>query len=560
MIRGMSVRRARAFVREIDELAARPRGGAVTGVILTAALVPILTAAGGASGALGQSIPLFFLVPVLVASSVGGRGAGVITAVLAVFVWDYFFIPPTYQVTIASTRDALALVVFLLVALLVGQLSTVARRRTDEALSRAHASEAVYEMSMGLIARKTPQDLLAPLLERMRSALSLGICAVLVEDGPGRWQYVASTGPLPEDLDATHSRNVAAVAGETLQLGHECRLGQAGERHIRYDRMRRPRAGSERARFIPLHVGDRPVGVLELVPRSPGVQDVEQEHLLITFANSAAIALEQARLAAEEQAAAVARESDKLKSALLSSVSHDLRTPLAGIKAAASSLLQDDVDWSEDDRHAFIAEIDSSADRLTRLVSNLLDLSRIEAGALHPNKEWEQIPPLVERIVRREMPALGDHPLECSVASGLPPVKLDAVQIEQVLTNLLENAAKYSPPGAQIQLDVRMVERGGQRWLRMTVRDHGPGIDRAEQGRIFDKFYRITGTAARTSGTGMGLAIVKGLVDAHGGTVRVESTVGEGSAFIVELPAQSEADSETAAAQEPVASWRTPVL
>lgn len=182
MIRGMNIRSARAFVRDLDVLAKRPRGGALIAIIMIAALVPILTAANGANGPLGQSIPLFFLVPVLVASSVGGRGSGVLSAFVAVLCWDFFFIPPTYRVTVASTRDALALLVFLLVALLVGQLSTVARRRTDEALRRAHASEAVYDMSMGLIARKTPRDLLTPLLERLRNALKLGVCAVLMQD------------------------------------------------------------------------------------------------------------------------------------------------------------------------------------------------------------------------------------------------------------------------------------------------------------------------------------------------------------------------------------------
>jgi len=533
----MNVRDIRAKVGGLDLLARRPRVGALLAVVLIAVLVPILSAANGASGPLGQSIPLFFLVPVLVASSVGGRGAGVLSAILAVLVWDFFFIPPTYQVTVASTRDALALGVFLLVAMLVGQLSTVARRRAGEALRRARASEAVYNLSMGLIARKTPRDLIAPLLERLRDSLKLGACAVLMQDETGRWRYVASTGTLPEDLDAVHSRNVAAVASETIQYGHECRLGTTGEGRPRYDRMLRPRAGSERARFIPLRVGDRAVGVLELVSGSSGVPDLEQEHLLMTFANSAAIALEQARLAAEEQAAEIARESDKLKSALLSSVSHDLRTPLAGIKAAASSLLQDDVSWSEADRHAFVSEIDSSADRLTRLVSNLLDLSRIEAGALHPNKEWEQIDTLVNRVVRRAAPVVGDHPLQCTMPSDLPAVQIDALQIEQVLTNLLENAAKYSPPGTPIHVDARLVEqRDGMQWLRLTVRDHGPGIDPSERVRIFDKFYRISGTSARRSGTGMGLAIVKGLVDAHGGMVHVEDAAGGGSVFVVDLP------------------------
>ncbi len=278
--------------------------------------------------------------------------------------------------------------------------------------------------------------------------------------------------------------------------------------------------------------------MLELVHRAGVGPNPGREHLLETFANGAALALEQARLASEEHAAAMARESDRLKSALLSSVSHDLRTPLAGIKAAASSLLQLDVQWDEGERRAFIQDIDHESDRLTRLVSNLLDLSRIEAGAIRADKEWEDLGELVERVTRRLEPRLGDHSLRRDIPTDLPPVRLDAVQMEQVLTNLLENAAKYSPAGTPIAIAARAEREDGRAptRLRLSVRDRGVGIPSAEQGRIFDKFYRVAGAAHLARGTGMGLAIVKGLVEANGGCIEVSSTRGEGSAFTVVLP------------------------
>jgi len=299
-----------------------------------------------------------------------------------------------------------------------------------------------------------------------------------------------------------------------------------------------PRPGQERARFVPLQVGARAIGVLELVLHDHQRPDAERERLLTTFANGAAIALEQARLTQEEQATAVALESDRLKSALLSSVSHDLRTPLAGIKAAASSLLQEDVAWSAEDRHAFLIDIDHEADRLSRLVSNLLDISRIEAGAIKPIKEWEDVGELIERVLRRLTPRLADHPLVRQVDTDLPRIRLDAVQIEQALTNLLENAAKYSPTGTPITVEARAVENGplGTPTLRIAVTDQGIGIPAAEQERIFDKFYRVTEGVRGVSGTGMGLAIVKGLIEAHGGRVGVESISGQGSTFSVLLP------------------------
>jgi two-component system sensor histidine kinase KdpD len=274
-----------------------------------------------------------------------------------------------------------------------------------------------------------------------------------------------------------------------------------------------------------------------LVPRANQRPDPERERLLTTFANAAAIALEQGRLMQEEQTATLARESDRLKSALLSSVSHDLRTPLAGIKAAASSLLQEDVVWSEEDRHAFLADIDHEADRLTRLVSNLLDLSRIEAGAIKPSLAWEDVDELIERVTRRLAPRLAPHPLVRRIAPDLPQVLLDAVQIEQVLTNLLENAAKYSPPGALITVAARVVaDHSGGEELEIAVSDEGAGIPAGEQERIFATFYRVAEGTRGANGTGMGLAIVKGLVEAHSGRVRVESAPGQGSTFSVFLP------------------------
>jgi len=533
----LTIERILRPLRRFDLLAPRPRLAAGAGVVLLGLLVPLLSALGGATGALGQSIPLLFLVPVLVASVAGSGAAGAAVACVAVVAWDWFFITPVHQVTIATVRDAVALLVFLLVALLVGQLATIVRRRTSEAERRANLSNALYDLSMALIARRTPLDQLSPLTERLSAAFDLEACAVLMPDQWGHWHTISAAGRLPDELRVEQNRNVAAVALQAHEHGHECRLGAVDGTRPHRDRVLRPRAGHERARFIPLRMGDRRVGVLELLLRTAESLDVEREHLLATFANGAAIALEQERLAREEQAAAVARESDRLKSALLSSVSHDLRTPLAGIKAAASSLLEEDVQWSDDDRRAFAAEINSEADRLTRLVSNLLDLSRIEAGVLRPTKDWEDVAALMDRVVTRLRPRLAAHPITCSVDEDLPLVELDAVQMEQVLTNLIENAGKYSPAGSPIIVGAHLrVQDDLSRRLRLTVQDRGPGIPLAERDRIFDKFYRLSGTPKGVSGTGMGLAIVKGLVEAHGGRVWVESAPGTGSNFVVELP------------------------
>ncbi len=541
MVRTM-LDRARRRRDAFDPLASHPLLAALVGLALVVALVPLLYAWHGydPKGPLYSSIPLFFLVPILLASAVGGRRVGVLVSVAAILVWDWFFIPPLYTVTVASPRDLLALLVFLAVALLVGQLSNVTRRRTEEALQRARSSEALYDLSLALIARRDPAAVLGALTARLRDTFDLQASAVLLPDkGTSAWRTAAVAGSIPLDLGVEQSRNMAATVSWVNESGQASWVGQMAGTGLRDGRLVRPHVRQARAQFLPLRVGARPVGVLELVYKNGVGADADREHLLRTFANGAALALEQARLAQEEQAASVARETDRLRTALLSSVSHDLRTPLAGIKAAASSLLQTDVRWGEADRHAFIADIDAEADRLTRLVSNLLDLSRIEAGAIRADKEWEDVGELVDRVTARLAPRLAGHPIARDIPADLLPVRLDAVQMEQVLTNLLENAAKYSPPGTPITVAAHARrDATGATTLRLSVGDQGMGIPRVEQDRIFDKFYRVASSARRASGTGMGLAIVKGLVEANGGRITVMSTPGQGSTFTVILPVE----------------------
>jgi two-component system, OmpR family, sensor histidine kinase KdpD len=530
--------RNRYWLRAYEVSATHPWVGAIAGLGLVAMLVPILTFAGGYTGSLGPSIPLFFLVPMLVASTLGGRIAGVIVSVAAVAVWDWFFIPPLYTPTVYYPRDLLGLVVFLFDALLTGQLSTVARQRAEDAIRRASTSEALYDLSMTLIGSHDLNSVLPALTERLRATFDLRACAILLDDSQGSsWRTIAASGIIPDDLNIERSRNIAGILSWIRTTGQMCGIGGGLGPTGANGHIGSKNNPERQAQFWPLLVGPRLVGVLELI-YGPGTElDPERDRLLTTLVNGAAIALEQERLSHEEQEAMFARESDRLKSALLSSVSHDLRTPLAGIKAAASSLLQDDVEWDEVNRRAFIVDIDAEADRLTRLVSNLLDLSRIEAGAIRPNKEWEDVSELIDRVVQRLQPQLPTHTIDLSVAPGLPPARLDGVHIEQVLTNLIENAAKYSSRGTPITIEARVISsHGSDPALHLSVIDRGPGISVTEQEKVFDKFYRIATSGKRTGGTGMGLAIVKGLVEADGGSVGVKSELGHGSMFTVVLP------------------------
>jgi two-component system sensor histidine kinase KdpD len=507
------------------KLAAKHRWiGIVAGLGLVGLFIPILVVAGGYNGFLGPSIPLFFLVPILLASTLGGVAVGAIVSVAAVTAWDWFFIPPIHMLTIYYPRDLLALIVFIIVALLTGQLATVARRHAEDAIQRARTTEALYDLSLALIGSHDLPTVLPVLTQRLRDTFDLRGCAILLYDSDGAfWHSAAAAGTIPDDLNIARSRNIVGVLSWIAETGQMCKLNEA--------------------QFWPLQVDQRLVGVLELIYSSGAGLDPQRDRLLATLVNGTAVALEQERLFREQQEAILARERDRLKSALLSSISHDLRTPLAGIKAAASSLLQEDVQWSGEDQRTFIADIDAEADRLIRLVSNLLDLSRIEAGALQPNKEWEDVGELIDHVVQRLQHRFCTHPITTVIAPDLPLARFDAVHIEQVLTNLIENAIKYSPDGSAVTVAARaIVSHAGNPELHLSVTDQGIGISAPEKAKIFDKFYRVAGTGHRVGGMGMGLAIAKGLVEANGGYIMVDSEVGQGSTFTVVLPLDEEYD------------------
>ncbi|HEY2960250.1 MAG TPA: ATP-binding protein [Actinomycetota bacterium] len=282
-----------------------------------------------------------------------------------------------------------------------------------------------------------------------------------------------------------------------------------------------------------MRAGENVVGALVVVaggPTSLGFGE-EERRVLATFANQAALAVEQGQRDEERHRAAALVETDRLRTALLNSVSHDLRTPLAAIKASASSLLDPEVEWDSQQRREFLTTIDAEADRLTRLVHNLLDMSRIEAGALDPRPVETSVADLVGPVVRRARQRSRQR-VDADVPEDLPVVQVDPVRADQLLTNLLDNARVYASGGP-----VAVVARRGQAGeVEIRVIDHGPGIPGPERERVFDQFYRLKAGGKRPVGTGMGLAICRGIARAHGGRLWVETTPGGGSTFVLTLP------------------------
>jgi two-component system sensor histidine kinase KdpD len=284
---------------------------------------------------------------------------------------------------------------------------------------------------------------------------------------------------------------------------------------------------------VPLRTAGHAVGLLRLV-RAPGLDFAEEDsRLLETFATQAALAIERARFAAESAQAAVLRESDRAKSALLSSVSHELRTPLATIRGAADALRQPLVAADVAMHDELIASIAEESERLSVLVTNLLDLSRIEAGALHPQRHLYDLAEIASQVAARLAPRLANHRLVLDLPHGGLLVPVDYLQIDGVLANLLDNAAKYTPPDGAIAL--RLSRENGCAVL--SVEDEGPGIAPAHRRQVFTKFYRVPGEETRaTPGIGLGLAICKGVVEAHDGTICALDSSAGGARLEVRLP------------------------
>jgi two-component system, OmpR family, sensor histidine kinase KdpD len=298
------------------------------------------------------------------------------------------------------------------------------------------------------------------------------------------------------------------------------------------------------ALYVPLIGTSGPIGVLAVRPTEPERQlELEQQHLLDTLANQIALAIERARLAEEAQQAHVLAETERMRNAILSSVSHDLRTPLATIAGAASSLLESRDTLTPEARQELIRSIYSEGNRLDRLVRNLLDMMRIEAGAIQLRKDWHPFEEIVGAALSRLEGRLGGHPVQTQFPPDLPLMLVDGLLIEQVLINLFENALKFSPPAAPIEVSLSLADRE----LLVEVADHGPGIPDGEEHHIFEKFYRVD--PAKAGGVGLGLTICRGIVEAHGGRIWVEKRVGGGAVFRFTLPLEER--QPTVEAEEP---------
>jgi len=509
------------------------------------------------------NISIVYLLIVITLASTRGRYAAIFASLIAFVSFDFFIVPPIYTLTMYRPEEWIALIVFLFDAVLTGYLASTLRLKAREAARREREARILYDLVRAANAEEQPESQLLVItraIVTIFSAWGVHDCAILQPDDYGTLCVQASAYQPTEKITlSSDERSVAAwvmLHGRMKGLYDEAYLAlsrSAGVIHrMVVNSTAKGRAFSRSLQFIPLKVGQKTVGVLRLKiqndPRQWNMEEYLREELYSpnaqtaffwTFLDQAASLIERVRLRRENLRIEVLQRTDALRSALLSSVSHDLRTPLASIKAAASSLLQEDVQWDDDARRSFARSIEGEADRLNRLVGNLLDMSRIENGALKPEKELYYLSEVIHDVLGRMHPLLKEHPVRTDLPENLPPVELDYLQIDQVLTNLIENAIRYTPSESPVEISVKCE---GERVV-IRVADRGPGIPIADRERVFDKFYRVLGNMHNahypTTGSGLGLAVCKGLVEAHGGRIWTEPRDGGGAVFLVTLPVEA---------------------
>ncbi len=498
------------------------------------------------------NISMLYLTAVLATATWFGRGPAVLASVAAFLCFDWFFVEPRFTLTVADPEEWVALLLFLAAAVITGQLAAGQRRRAQEARQREREAVVLYDV-VRTMAEPNLEEALRGVARRLRG--ELGVAAVAIEAGAGEGRRI-------READGDPSALRLADAAPTISwrtLGPAAIPGPdhpgRGGRWVRVVPSRLPGLPrhelSDRLHLIPVEIQGRRVGTVYLV-REAGGPDLrpQDNRLLLAVAAQLGHAIERDRLRGEATETEVLRRTDELKTALLNAVSHDLRTPLASIIASAGSLRQSDVTWTEQDRREFAEAIEQQAQRLNRIVGNLLDLSRIEAGNLRPAWDWYDLGALIDDVLGRLRPVTEGRDVVLDVPDDVPPIPLDYVEIDQVLSNLIENAAKYTPAGGEIRIAVHCTVEE----VQISVADRGPGLPISALERVFDPFFRVNGTGRKAdsthpSGTGLGLAVARGLVAAHSGRIWAENRRDGGAIFTFALPLQEPVGPGTLAAE-----------
>lgn len=444
------------------------------------------------------NIAMLFLLPVLFSAVRWGVGPAVVAAIGGFLLFDILFVPPTGSFSVSDLRYIISFIIFVLVALFTGTLSNRLKAEVKSCRERGDRLAALYSLSRDIAAVAELEPLLEKITQKVAETLERPV-ALLLPDKEGKLQISASSRDYEKNF---WDENERAVATWVFKNGHKAGRGT-------------DTLSGAGGLYLPLQAGEGVQGVLGISLKGSlkGLQP-EQLRLAEAFAGLAALAITRLKLQREAQEARFLAESERLRSALFNSLSHDLRTPLASIIGAVTSLLEGDKVFDAATRRELLQTIKQEASRMNRFVSNLLDMARLESGLLKLRQEWVDIEDVIGVATSRLGEALKSRPLTIKVDPHLPLIKADFLLIEQVLVNLLDNALKYSPPGSEILLTVSCKDG----WMEIAVSNKGPRLSSEDLERIFDKFYRLP-TSPAVGGTGLGLAICKGIVEAHGGRI-----------------------------------------
>ncbi len=459
---------------------------------------------------------MIYLIAVIGVAIRCGRGPSVFASVLSVAAFDFFFVPPYFTFAVSDAQYLLTFGVMLVVALVISNLAVRLNQQAELARYRERRTGVLYAMSRDLATHRGTEMLAQLAAKHLRDVFDAHVAIFL----------------------ADAEKRVQLQRGELLFF--ELNPKESGVAQWVYDHHERAGLGTDTlpgasALYLPLVASSGAIGVVAVRPKDPALLlDPEHLHLLESLVNQVALAIERTRLSDEAQQAHVAAEAERMRSTILSSVSHDLRTPLATISGAASSLAEGREELNAADRRDLARSIYREADRLDRLLKNLLDMMRLEAGAVRLNKEWHSLDEIIGAALARQEGRLDGHAVSTAFPTDLPLVFVDGVLLEQVVINLVENAVKYTPPRSTIDLSASVRDRE----VVVEAADRGPGIHPEEESRIFDKFYR--GKSAREGGVGLGLTICRGIVEAHGGRIWAENRSGGGALFRFTIPLSEE--------------------
>jgi two-component system sensor histidine kinase KdpD len=464
------------------------------------------------------NVALVFLTAILIGAVLHGLGPSLLACFVAMLAYNFFFLPPLYTFTIADPENVVALFFFLVVAVIASNLAARVRGQALSARLRARQTGELYQFSRKLAVAVTLDDLLWATAHQIAMMLKVRVVLLLPPADNDHGSLAVRAGFPPEDMLDDADLAAAKWSWEKNHIAGRGSDTLPGGKWL----------------FQPLRTGRGPLGVVGIIRDEPGpLLTPDQQRLLDALADQAALAIERVNLARDLHLARLEVETDRLRAALLTSISHDLRTPLASILGSATSMRSQDAILDKPTKDALLGTIIEESDRLNRFIGNLLDMTRLESGALKPRSGLNELSDVIGAALQRASKILAAHRIEVDLPANLPMLALDMVLFEQVLFNLLDNAAKHAPAGSLITIQAN--QDGDTVTLR--IMDEGEGIPPGDAERIFEKFYRAGGADRRRAGTGLGLAICRGFVEAMDGTIAAHNRPDrQGAMFVISLP------------------------